>query len=188
MKKQDAGMNLRSHSLDKLRQIITTGALIGRSRRRCMMDDGCDGALAAAARCRRSAEQGAGATMKGVARGARGRRLPRSAAGGQPATRPSRCGGRRSHSRLARLLCQLRPTLPAAFFRVHWFAVPKVLRARRVNRRRRRRHGTPTPHGGPSCRAMASSHRASHPCSTPSRSGTRRWPTSTSTATACCPR
>jgi hypothetical protein len=26
MKKQDAGMNLRSHSLDKLRQIITTGA------------------------------------------------------------------------------------------------------------------------------------------------------------------
>jgi hypothetical protein len=27
MKKQDAGMNLRSHSLDKLRQIITTGAL-----------------------------------------------------------------------------------------------------------------------------------------------------------------
>jgi hypothetical protein len=28
MKKQDAGMNLRSHSLDKLRQIITTGAWI----------------------------------------------------------------------------------------------------------------------------------------------------------------
>ena len=26
MKKQDAGMNLRSHSLDKLRQIVTTGA------------------------------------------------------------------------------------------------------------------------------------------------------------------
>jgi hypothetical protein len=26
MKKQDAGMNLRSHSLDKLRQIIMTGA------------------------------------------------------------------------------------------------------------------------------------------------------------------
>jgi hypothetical protein len=26
MKKQDAGMNFRSHSLDKLRQIITTGA------------------------------------------------------------------------------------------------------------------------------------------------------------------
>jgi hypothetical protein len=27
MKKQDVGMNLRSHSLDKLRQIVTTGAL-----------------------------------------------------------------------------------------------------------------------------------------------------------------
>jgi hypothetical protein len=28
MKKQDVGMNLRSHSLDKLRQIVTTGALL----------------------------------------------------------------------------------------------------------------------------------------------------------------
>ena len=32
MKKQDAGMNLRSHSLDKLRQIVTTGALTPDSR------------------------------------------------------------------------------------------------------------------------------------------------------------